>query len=166
MKKSAIIISLLFTIHSFAQTSASSTIIAKVTLIAPIQIAKSVDLNFGNVIGSMTSGTLTLEPSGIRTLNGVQISNNGTDNVSPAAAIVTHFNNDYSISLPDTYILYNSGNSEQIILINNFTVNPVTNAENTGSDILKIGATLNLGANQMSGVYTNSTGFSVTVSYN
>ncbi len=166
MKKASLLLFLFLSFQGFSQASASSTITASVTLIEPIQITKSVDLDFGNLIGSSSTGTLTLDPNGIRTVNGVQISNAVPGDVTAAEAIVTHSNNNYSISLPESFTLYNSGNPDQFLLINRFTVQPLPNAGDEGSDIIKIGATLNLGANQLPGLYTNSTGFNVTVSYN
>jgi hypothetical protein len=158
---------ILFIFYSgFSQASATSTVNAKVRVIEPIKITKSVDMDFGNVIGSFTTGTLTLDPDGIRTVNGVQISNAVPGDVTAAEAIVTHSNNNYSISLPESFTLYNSENPDQFLLINQFTVQPLPNAGDEGSDILKIGATLNLEANQLPGYYTNSAGFNVTVSYN
>ncbi len=165
--KSAILLLLpLFSFQVFSQASATSTITARVTVIEPIKIEKSVDLDFGNVIGSFTTGTLTLDPDGIRTVNGIQISNAVPGDVTAAEAIVTHNNNNYSIGLPESFTLYNSENPNQFLLINQFTVQPFPFAGDEGSDILKIGATLNLEANQLPGYYTNSAGFNVTVSYN
>jgi hypothetical protein len=165
--KSIILLSFLFlSFPGFSQTSATSTVTARVRVVEPIKITKSVDLDFGNVIGSFSNGTLTLDPNGIRTVNGVQISNALPGDVTAAEAIVTHNNNNYSIGLPESFTLYNSENPDQFLLINRFTVQPLPNAGDEGSDILKIGGTLNLAANQLPGYYTNSAGFNVTVSYN
>jgi len=166
MKRAIPLLFLLVTFQGFSQASATSTITARVTVVEPIMITKSVDLDFGNVIGSFTSGTLTLDPDGVRTVNGVQISNAVPGDVTAAEAIVTHNNNNYSISLPESFTLYNSENRDQFLLINQFTFQPLPNAGDEGTDILKIGATLNLEANQLPGFYTNSAGFNVTVSYN
>jgi len=166
MKSAILLLFLLFSLQGSSQASAISTVTARVRVVEPIKLTKSVDLDFGNVIGSFTTGTLTLDPDGIRTVNGVQISNAVPGDVTAAEAIVTHNNNNYSISLPESFILYNSENPNQILLINQFTVQPLPNAGEEGSDILKIGATLNLEANQLPGYYTNSAGFNVTVSYN
>ena len=101
MEKSAILLLfLLVSFQGFSQTSATSTITARVKVVEPIKITKSVDLDFGNVIGSFSTGTLTLDPDGIRTVNGVQISSAVPGDVTAAEAIVTHNNNNYSISLP------------------------------------------------------------------
>jgi len=166
MKSAILLLFLLVSFLGFSQASATSTITARVRVVEPIKITKSMDLDFGNVIGSFTTGTLTLDPDGIRSVNGVQISNAVPGDVTAAEAIVTHNNNNYSISLPESFTLYNSENPDQFLLINRFTVQPLPNSGDEGSDILKIGATLNLEANQLPGYYTNSAGFNVTVSYN
>lgn len=164
MKRVLLIALIIFISDSVnSQNSKSAKVTARVTVIDPIKITKGVDLDFGNVISSINSGTLTLSPDGSRTANGVHISSNFPGNVSPAEARVSHGNNRYSISLPESFTLYNQENPNQIILINEFEVVP-----NAGEliDILKIGATLHLEANQQSGFYSNSNGFNVTVSYN
>jgi len=166
MKKAGLLLFLFLSFQGFSQASATSSITARVRIVEPIMITKSVNLDFGNVIGGYTTGTLTLDPNGIRTVNGVQISNAVPGDVTAAEAIVTHSNNNYSIALPESFTLYNSENPDQFLLINRFTVQPLSIAGDEGSDILKIGATLNLGANQLPGYYTNSAGFNVTVSYN
>jgi len=166
MKSASLLLFLLVFFQGFSQASATSTITARVKVVEPIMIAKTVDLDFGNVIGSFTTGTLTLDPDGIRNVNGVQISNAVPGDVTAAEAIVTHNNNNYSISLPESFTLYNTENPDQFLLINQFTVQPLPNAGDEGTDVLKIGATLNLEANQLPGYYTNSAGFNVTVSYN
>ena len=149
--------------QGLSQNSVKAKVTARVNVIDPIKITKSVDLDFGNVISSINSGTLTLSPDGSRIANGVHISSNFPGNVSPAEARVSHGNNRYSITLPENFVLFNQEDPNQIILINEFQVVP-----NSGEliDILKIGATLNLEANQPSGFYSNSNGFNVTVSYN
>lgn len=153
----------LITFSGFSQNSETAEVTAQVNVIDPIKITKSVDLDFGNVISSINSGTLTLSPDGSRIANGVHISTNFPGSVSPAEARVSHSNNRYSISLPENFVLYNQEDPNQIILINEFQVVPKPGEL---IDILKIGATLNLEANQRSGFYSNSNGFNVTVSYN
>lgn len=152
-----------FTLQCLGQSSSSTKIQSRARVIDPIKITKSLDLDFGNVISAYSPGTVTLSPDGSREANGVQISNTFPGNVSPAEARVIHGNNKYSISLPETFFLYNHEDQNQVILINKFQVIP-NYGENI--DVLKIGATLNLEANQASGYYTNSNGFNVTVSYN
>ncbi|MFD1095896.1 DUF4402 domain-containing protein [Salegentibacter chungangensis] len=165
MKIYLLIICFFYGLQGFCQASASASVNTRVSVIDPIKINKTLDLNFGNVISSYNPGSLILTPDGTRTANGVQISSSMPGDVSPAEAIVVHGNNSYSINLPDSFILYNQDNPNQILIINQFVVEP-TAGTTAGTDILKIGATLNLEANQLSGFYTNTGGFNVTVSYN
>ncbi|WP_079734014.1 DUF4402 domain-containing protein [Salegentibacter salegens] len=146
-----------------AQNSASATVNSRATVIDPIQIDKTVDLDFGNVISAYNPGQVILSPDGSRVAYGVQISNSIPGTVNPAEAVVTHGNNNYSITLPEQFTLYNQENPNQVLTIDQFTVAP---QEGSVADIIKIGGTLNLEANQTSGLYTNSSGFNVTVSYN
>jgi hypothetical protein len=166
MQKLFVILSIILSAQSFAQASASAVVNTVVRVVEPITIRKSLDLNFGNVLSGYNPGSLTLSPDGTRTAYGLQISNALQGEASPAQAVVTHGDNNYSITLPDSFILYNQGNPNQTILINQFRVAPSINSDMEGVDILKIGATLNLEAYQVPGFYTNPAGFNVTVTYN
>lgn len=166
MKRLIPLLFFFFSFPLFSQSAASSTIKARAMVVEPIQITKTVDMNFGNVIGGYSSGSLILTPEGTRIANGVQISNAVPGEVNPAQALVTHGNHKYSISLPTSFTLYNEENPNQVLFIDQFTVKPFPASQAEASDLLSIGATLNLQANQMPGFYTNSTGFNVTVSYN
>lgn len=158
-----IFLSLLLSGQVFSQASSSAKVTSRATVIDPIKIDKTVDLDFGNVISAYNPGTVILTPDGSRIAYGVQISNSFPGTVNPAEAIVTHGNNNYSITLPETFTLYNLENPDQKVIVDQFTVEP---EEGDVTDIIRIGATLNLEANQVSGFYTNSSGFNVTVSYN
>ena len=153
----------LFGLSVSAQNSASASVNSRATVIDPIKIDKTVDLDFGNIISAYNPGQVILSPDGSRVAYGVQISNAIPGTVNPAEAVVTHGNNNYAITLPEQFTLYNQENPNQVLVIDRFTVQP---QEGNIVDIIKIGATLNLEANQTSGFYTNSTGFNVTVSYN
>jgi len=156
----------IYTGKIYSQASASANVNARAIVVDPIKISKSIDLNFGNVIAGYTPGTLILSPDGARTANGVQISNAIPGEVSAAEAVVTHGEYNYSITVPESLTLFNENNPNQIMIINQFRVAPLPGISNLGDDILKIGATLNLEANQSPGFYNNSEGFNVTVSYN
>ena len=153
----------LSSLATVAQASASATVNSRATVIDPIQIDKTVDLDFGNIITAYNPGSVILSPDGSRVAYGVQISNTIPGNVTPAEAVVTHGNNNYAITLPESFLLYNQVNPNQVLRIDQFTVSPQQGDE---MDIIRIGGTLNLEANQLSGFYTNSSGFNVTVSYN
>ena len=74
----------------FAQASASATVESRATVIDPIQIDKTVDLDFGNIITAYNPGSVILSPDGTRVAFGVEISNSMPGNVVPAEAVVTH----------------------------------------------------------------------------
>ncbi len=163
VKNIILLVLMLFSVEVWSQASASATVESRATVIDPIKIDKTIDLDFGNVISAYTPGTVVLSPDGSRIAYGVQLSTSIPGNVAPAEAVVTHGNNTYAITLPESFTLYNQANPDQILIIDDFAVEPV---QGDVSDILKIGATLNLEANQFPGYYTNSSGFNVTVSYN
>src|ERR1044071_2912789 len=65
----ASVIAIAFSNNSFAQATATAS--ASANIITPITIAKTVDMNFGNVAVSATiSGTAILAPAGTRTTGG------------------------------------------------------------------------------------------------
>ena len=146
-----------------AQASASATVESRATVIDPIRIDKTVDLDFGNVISAYTPGTVILSPDGSRIANGVQLPHSVPGNVTPAQAVVFHGNNSYAITFPEAFTLYHQENPNQVLVIDGFTVEP---QPGNGMDVLRIGATLHLEAYQTAGHYNNPDGFNVTVSYN
>lgn len=166
MKNLVIIIFLVLTVPTCAQSIASIEIETQVTVIDPIKLTKSVDLNFGNIVSGYNQGSVTLAPNGERTANGLQLSNTFKGNVSPAEAIVAHGNHSYSISLPQAFQLTNYDAPSEVLTMDQFNSMIIPSTESGNSDIIKIGATIHLNANQKAGTYTNPSGFNVTVTYN
>ncbi|MCM8570149.1 DUF4402 domain-containing protein [Gramella jeungdoensis] len=164
MKNSLLVVLVCFCSGIYAQSSSSTSVNSTAVIVEPIEITKNVDLHFGNVISGYNPGTLILSPEGSRTAFGVQLSPANPGEVSAAEAVVKHGNYNYSITLPENFTLFNEANPNQFLVIDRFTVEPEITGNDT--DILKIGATLNLEANQPPGFYTNSSGFNVTVTYN
>jgi hypothetical protein len=67
--------------------------------------------------------------------------------------------------LPSTPTTVASGSNT--MSVNAFTSNPDgTGTLTGGTQTLKVGATLNVGASQAAGTYTSATPFTVTVNYN
>ncbi|GAB2769772.1 DUF4402 domain-containing protein [Salinimicrobium soli] len=163
MDKLILILLLFLSSQIFGQASATAVVNTRATVVDPIEIEKTVDLDFGNVISAYNAGQVVLSPDGSRVAYGVQLSNSLPGTVNPAEAVVTHGNNNYSITLPESFVLYNESDPNQVLIIDDFQVDPL---KGELQDVLRIGATLNLHANQLSGYYTNSSGFNVTVSYN
>jgi len=156
---------LLLSYSGFSQASASASFQTSADVVDPIKINKVADLNFGSVIGGDNPGNIILSPAGTRTANGVEISESSPGEVNPAEATIGHGNNAYSITLPSSFSLFNSNDPSKAMIIDQFTYTQTSNGGN-GTDIIKIGATLNLEANQSPGSYSNPSGFNATVSYN
>jgi hypothetical protein len=155
-----------FSAASFAQETASAT--ATANIVTPIAISKTTDMNFGNVaVSSSTAGTVILAPAGTRTKSGGVTLPVVPGTVTSAAFTITGQENyTYTISLPSTHTLSLSDNSASMV-VNTFTSTPsATGTLTGGTQTVNVGATLNVGAAQKAGQYTNATGFEVTVNYN
>jgi len=154
-----------FAASSFAQVTATASTSA--TIITPIAITKDVDLNFGNVAVSPTlGGTVVLPTSGARTKTGGVTLPVVTGTVTPASFTVTgEGNSTYSITLPSSAITLTSASGS--MTVENFVSNPSnTGTLSNGTQEIKVGATLNVGAAQSAGLYSNESGLFVTVNYN
>ena len=154
-----------FAASSFAQVTATASTTA--TIITPIAITKDVDMNFGNIAVSPTlGGTVVLPTAGARTQTGGVTLPVVTGTVAPASFTVTgEGNSTYSITLPSSAITLTSANGT--MTVENFVSNPGnTGTLSNGTQVVKVGATLNVGAAQPAGTYTNAAGLFVTVNYN
>lgn len=169
MKKIVILFTIIILISGFtdkvsAQTSLSAT--ASAIEVIPITISNSANMNFGNISVGSTAGSVILAPSGVRSAVGGVTLPVLTGTVDNAAFTVSgSVSATYSISLPSSYTI-TSGTKTMII--NAFTSDPsgIGTISSSGSQILNVGATLNVGAGQAAGTYTNTNGFQVTVNYN
>ena len=170
MKKLSVLFSLvaILTIASFtAKAQVSATATSSATIITPIAISKSIDLNFGNVaVSPSLAGTVQLSPASTRTAGGGVTLPVVTGTVSAAKFTVTGAaGSTFSISLPAAPITLTSG--ANTMTVGSFTSNPTpTGTLTAGTQDVYVGATLNVAAGQAAGVYTNATGLVVTVNYN
>ena len=151
---------------SSAQVTATAT--ASSTIVTPIGITKTVDMNFGNVaINSTTPGTVVLAPAGTRTSTGGVTLPATAGTVAAAEFNVTGANNyTFSITLPSTSHEIKSGSNTMSVTGFTSTPTPTGTLSATGSATVKVGATLNVSAGQAAGTYTSVTPFEVTVNYN
>ena len=149
-----------------AQVTATAT--ASSTIVTPIGITKTVDMNFGNVaINSTTAGTVVLAPAGTRTSTGGVTLPATAGTVAAAEFNVTGANNyTFSITLPSTSHEIKSGSNTMSVTGFTSTPTPTGTLSATGSATVKVGATLNVSAGQAAGTYTSVTPFEVTVNYN
>ena len=151
---------------SSAQVTATAT--ASSTIVTPIGITKTVDMNFGNVaINSTTAGTVVLAPAGTRTSTGGVTLPATAGTVAAAEFNVTGANNyTFSITLPSTSHEIKSGSNTMSVTGFTSTPTPTGTLSATGSATVKVGATLNVSAGQAAGTYTSVTPFEVKVNYN
>jgi len=157
-----------FTAASFAQVSATAS--ATATILTPIAITNTVDMDFGYLAVNPTPGTCVLAPDNSRTsTGGVTLMAGGTvtaasfDITGLAAAV-------YTITLPAGVTTVSDGLGNTMT-VNTWTSNPTPTGTLTGgASTLTVGATLNVGASQPEGVYNTSNAggsgeFTVTVNY-
>ncbi len=155
------------TSSSFAQATATAS--SSATIITPISIAKTVDMNFGNLAVSGTlSGTTTLAPAGTRTTGGAGgVTLPATTGTVSAASFTVTGQGGYSyiITLPTSCTLTSAGHT---MIMGSFTSSPSVTGllAPGGTQTLTVGATLTVSAAQAAGTYTNAAGVPVTVNYN
>lgn len=167
MKNMKRLISLAVILAAFtAATFAQATATASATIVSPILISKSLDMNFGNVAVGITAGTVVMTPAGARSATGgvtlpatVGTVSAATFNVTGTAAYT------YTIAIAgDPLNVTSGGNTMTVTTFTSSPTSPATLA--AGNNALTVGATLNVGASQASGIYVSGTPFTVTVNYN
>jgi len=154
-----------FTKVTYSQVTATAT--ASATIVTPLAITKTADMNFGNLAVNTNPGTvvLTAAASPTRTpTGGVTLMGGGT--ISAATFNISGLTGaNYSVTLPASPHTISSGG-------NNMTVDDFTSSSTNGytltggSDILYVGATLYVNGSQAAGTYTSGTPFVVTINYN
>ncbi len=145
----------------FTCDGTSDTANVAITLLAPISISSSGDMDFGTMITTGTAGTVTVTPAGARSSVNVDLLGG-----FPAAAsfdVTGDGNANYSITLPSSATLSSGGNT---MTVDTFTDDAGASPKLLpgGSETFNVGATLSVGAAQAAGTYSGT--FSVTVNYN
>lgn len=142
-----------------AQNEQSATANAAANIIAPMTITKNVDLNFGNIASGSAAGTVVMSTTGTRTPSNVILpSVAGTVNAANFT-VTGGLDAAYVITLPASVTITDGTNN---MTIDNFTED-ATNTLASGTETFGVGATLNIDANQASGLYQGT--FTVTVDY-
>lgn len=165
---SMIILCVCFSSNASAQIPASAPTTA--TIVTPITIIKNVDMNFGNVTVSNASGTVIMAALGTATRTSSGGVSLPADRGAPTAAKFTVSGEGvytYAITLPISALTLTIGVTSNTMTVDDFTSTPsITGILTGGTQTVYVGATLNVGASQVAGVYANTTGFDVTVNYN
>jgi hypothetical protein len=158
-----------------AQESATGNGTTTTRIVAPIKISTGSVLNFGDVAAISSAATVTVSPAGLRSQSdnrSIPVSSGTKAGVSNSLFTVSgEASYTYAITLPtDTDVtLVKTGETDKTMLLTAFTSLPAATGVldgTTGSQELKVGATLNVGIAQATGNYTAATGFDVTVNYN
>jgi hypothetical protein len=159
-----LLIVVVFSTNMFAQATATASTTA--TIVTPIGISKTVDMNFGNIAVNASTGTVALSTSGTRTPTGGVTLPATAGTVTAASFNVTGAGTyTYTISLPGAPITLTGTTAG--VTVGTFVSNPSgTGALTAGAQTLLVGATLNLPVSTAAGSYTNAAGLSVTVNYN
>ncbi len=142
--------------------AASATSNADAEVVAPIGISNTTGMNFGRVAPTGVAGTVVLDTASSRANTNVDLLSGGT--VAAAAFDVTGGASEtYSITLPASTTITSGGDT---MTVDTFTHDGggAPALDGTGNDSFNVGATLNVGAAQAAGTYTNT--FAVTVNYN
>lgn len=161
-------LSIAFSTTASAQVSASAPTSA--TIVTPISIAKDTNMSFGNVAVSSSLGTVVLAADSGRTKTGGVTLPTTAGTVAAAQFTVSgQAGYTYTIALPTTLTITKAITLETMT-VTTFTSTPGTGVGagtlTAGSEVVLVGATLNVGASQVAGLYENTTGFAVTVNYN
>ena len=171
MKKVTIILTgvILMSIASLsvkAQSSASATSDASALIVTAIELTNTRALDFGTLVPTNTAGDVTVTADNTRpVVTNVKFIDQASDFASALFTAEGESGYSFSLDLPDnnTVELTYDGNT---MPVKNFTstINSTGNTfSNTGSIEFGVGATLEVGANQASGLYEGS--FEVTIAY-
>lgn len=161
-----------FSVSALAQGTqpASATSASSTTIIAPIEISNSVPLAFGS-FSSRAAGTLVLTSGGVQSsTGGVKLISAATG--SPTAAKFTvkgQGNYAYTVTLPTSLTLTTAvAGTVKTMEVTTFvsSLTSGTGSLASGTADFTVGATLNVLADQVVGLYESVTPFTVTVNYN
>jgi hypothetical protein len=151
-----------------ALTPDSETADAQVAIVTPGQFIKVEDLNFGVLLSGGSAGTVVVTPAGARTsTGGVTLVGNSHNPAEFAGRKPGNGNSPVRISVASDTIALTGPGAPMTVRLFNGNLNPSrtlsTNPRNfqvqgqaNGTFELKIGATLDVNANQAPGVYTGN----------
>lgn len=145
--------------HSYAQNCT-----AFATIVPPLQLIKTSDLSFGEIVAGSQNGKVSVGIDNSRTASGGIHLVTTEENLNTAAFDIQGFpNSSFTVSIP-SYVFISHGPNN--MKVENFvsSLGNTSILDSRGVAALKIGATLNVNANQSVGVYTGA--FDVTVAYN
>ena len=153
----------------FAQTGAAE---ADAVVVSPLSLVPVDDLNFGNLIPGLIGGTAVVSTAGVRTVSGSVIAAGGTVSNAEFHGYGSRNRFVYITSGAGTYILNRVGGGAvmtmRFLTLQADNLTPVFfpglfRFASTDVITLRIGATLDVGPSQQSGIYEAT--FPVTMNY-
>lgn len=172
MKKVIVLFSALFLMTIAAQTvsaqyTATASAVTNAYIVTPIAIAKTVDLSFGKIVPTSLAGTVVVTPASSRSFTGGAYAfTNATGTVTAASFTVTgEVDAHYSIVISNATFDVTLGTTTNTMTVKTISTS-ATGTLTSGTDILTVGATLEVGVNQAPGSYTNASSLGITVAYN
>ncbi|QXE89852.1 DUF4402 domain-containing protein [Geomonas subterranea] len=135
------------------------------TVVLPVTITKTVDLNFGRFMSGALGGTVVVSTGGAQSVTGGVTTTTALGSTAAAAAftISGEPTSTYAVTFPAQTNLTGPGAP---MTIGTFTTasSGTLNTFGAASEILSVGATLTVGASQASGTYSGT--MDVAVNYN
>lgn len=138
---------------------------ATASLVAPLSISEDTQMNFGTVSGGPDVGTVVLATDNSRTTSGdAQIVEPG--GVAGVFTITGEALQTVIISFTDG-TLVGPGNAMAVNTFTDSLTTAGTAVLTAATEIMRVGATLNVGAGQLAGSYTTTGGtpYTITVNY-
>lgn len=142
--------------------AATATANATATVITPIAISKTVDLQFDK-FAAMTGGTVVMSTAGVRSKTGAVVLSTVLPGAAASFTVTGDANATYTITLPASATITSGANT---MAVGTFTSNPasVGNLGAGATQTLLVGGTLTVASGQVVGAYTGT--FDVIVEYN
>lgn len=153
-----------------AQSTGNAYAYGKTKIVAGLSLAKTQDLQFGQIVRSTVAGTVTLDPSSANRVaaGGVTIGQNAGNTAARFVATGEPAYL-YTLTLPSTVALTKTVTSGTAPTMNVTAFTSTLGASGIGTlaadgtQTFSVGGTLNIGASQETGDYQGQ--FNVTVSY-
>jgi hypothetical protein len=153
------------TLASAALAANSATAQAGGTIVAPLTLTKSGDLEFGCIVASGTSGTVKVSTGGSRSVTGGAALVSESPDAHGAQFDVTGVPDaNFSVTLPGTCTVTRNSGSETMT-VGTFRSSPsgTGSLEDDGTQSISVGAILAVGPGQVVGRYVGT--FSVSINY-
>ena len=153
-----------FTCTTAALSQATASFTASVTIIQPIGITTTSNMNFASV-DAKSGGEVILTPDNTRISSGGVVLEEDRGSSAASFQITGEPGFAFSISLPKNEYVLTNGNES--IIIKDFTSSLAEGGFLAGgSAMVRVGATLKINANQTPGMYNSQGPMNVTVNYN